>query len=679
MNWHAPLLAPLLVGAAWLTSSSVAGHQDRSGQAPVFRSGVELVVVDVGVVDKQGHPVRGLVPADFVVTVDGQPRRVVTAEYVDVAAEIDLRTEVAAVSTNEGAGVGRQFVFVVDTSTLEAGDARRVTGAASRLFSRLSFADRTALYSLPLGRSMMFTWRHDRVIDALQQTVVGGYTSTTWEYGSLTEARDIATRRELTLRDVAERSCATARVQTPAPPAGGNPAEPGQGTPPGGSAPASADPALGGRDQCMREIQANAQMTWNMVRANSLSSVSALRQLFSTLRNVSGDKTVVLISGGWPLDDNEQTSLLNSVADDAAAARATLLTVFVPRSTISASRRSMSHTPLSDRDLHLWPLETLASMTGGESFRADAAPEATFERMGRALAGYYRIGVERNATDLNAGARRMKVQVSGGDVSVRARGYFDATRFEDRNWSARLASALGSPVPATAVPLRVTNYIGADPDDPAYVRIVLAGEASRLQPGEAVMQLVVRDMDGRNIVTGDQRLGKLDGGTALFATNVRVTPGSYVVRLAVMDGAGRVGSVDHRVEARPVSLGSIAVTGPILVNAPTDDINALYFDVNGIKPGERLALEVGLAGGVAPDGVGVVFEVASSPSGPALVQEAARVLTGHGRAAPVLAQAVADVRALPPGEYFVRVNLRSGDQPLGQLHRGFSILEAVLR
>src|SRR5215207_10665575 len=48
-------------------------QQAQQGQTPTFRSGVELVTVDVGVVDRQGQPMRGLTASDFTVMVAGQP------------------------------------------------------------------------------------------------------------------------------------------------------------------------------------------------------------------------------------------------------------------------------------------------------------------------------------------------------------------------------------------------------------------------------------------------------------------------------------------------------------------------------------------------------------------------------------------------------------------------------
>jgi hypothetical protein len=167
----------------------------------------------VGVVDKRGVPLRGLTPADFVVTVGGQPRRVVTAEFIDqgaAQAAAPAEPEVGSVSTNEGTGVGRLFAFIVDENTLDPGGARRVADAAGSFLSRLTFADRSAVMVLPTGPSVAFTWAHDRVRSTLQRVVGMGRPVTGWEYGSLGEARDIAAHDTFALRIVGERVCGTA-------------------------------------------------------------------------------------------------------------------------------------------------------------------------------------------------------------------------------------------------------------------------------------------------------------------------------------------------------------------------------------------------------------------------------------------------------------------------------------
>ena len=93
------------VGAAFFAIEGPALSAQQAApdqQPPAFRSGVEVVTVDVGVVDKQGRPMRGLTAADFVVTVAGQQRRVVTAEFVERAAPSPSTTVPA--SADRGAG-----------------------------------------------------------------------------------------------------------------------------------------------------------------------------------------------------------------------------------------------------------------------------------------------------------------------------------------------------------------------------------------------------------------------------------------------------------------------------------------------------------------------------------------------------------------------------------------------
>ena len=167
-------------------------------------------------------------------------------------------------------------------------------------------------------------------------------------------------------------------------------------------------------------------------------------------------------------------------------------------------------------------------------------------------------------------ARRMKVQVPRGGATVRAREIFDVRTYEDRDWAARLASALDGPVPATGVGLRVTSYLSADPDDATRLRLLVVRRSAPAQPGEATFQLAVSDLKGKKIPAG--RGAARRRRTATRCRSRRTSPcrpGSYIVRLGVMDSAGRVGSVDHRVEARDVPLGSLTATGPVLVRVPS--------------------------------------------------------------------------------------------------------------
>src|SRR4029079_6539192 len=53
-----------------------------TSQKPVFTSAVDVVSVDVTVVEKYGKPVEDLGRNDFILTVDGQPRKIASAQFV---------------------------------------------------------------------------------------------------------------------------------------------------------------------------------------------------------------------------------------------------------------------------------------------------------------------------------------------------------------------------------------------------------------------------------------------------------------------------------------------------------------------------------------------------------------------------------------------------------------------
>jgi VWFA-related protein len=704
----------LVLGGAALWAQQAASQQLP---IPTFRTGVELVTVDVGVVDRQGLPMRGLTPTDFTVTVAGVPRKVVSADYVDTRGRKEPSGEPGVISTNDTAGLGRLFVFVVDQGTLEPGNVRHVARSASRFFNNLTFVDRSALMLLPAGPNVNFTWAHDRVRDALGRVIGQSVNDATWEFGSLTEARDIANRSLLALRNVGQRECGRAIsdpfggssgggpiVTAPTPGgSGGTQGGGGGGGTQGGAGGGAAGGATQGGgaggggggggggvgggggtrsgsglgDSCTRDLQMRAEWAWRGALMTSQTSINSLRQLLAALERVRGDKTVILISGGWPLDEREQHTLMSTLASEAAAARATLYTLFVPGTAGSASRRMMSSTPANDTYLLSAPLDTVSSMTGGNSYRAEVGADAVFERLSRELSGFYRLGVEKDAADADGKGRKMKVQVARSGVNVRARDVFDVRTYEDRDWAARLSSALEAPIPATAVALRVTSYLTADPDDPTRVKIILSGEASRLDPGEATVQLLVRDLDGKKLLAGEQPIGEPRGDGLSFTANVPIAPGGYVLRLAVIDGAGRVGSVDHRVDARRMPLGPVTATGPVLLRLPVPGQGEPRLAVDTVRQDERLAVQIDLDGEpMQVQNAEVDFEIARDAAGPSLVHAPATLQ--KLRPGALLAQGVSDMRVLPPGSYIARVKIRSGTAVLGEIRRPFTLSEAPL-
>jgi VWFA-related protein len=119
------------IGAVAIMSFVVAIHvlgaarQDTPQPVPRFRTGVELVRLDVSVLDRDRRPVRGLGPADFTILEDGQPQNVAAFDTIDLpdvaearSAEAPWAREVAPdVRSNADFRNRRVVVIVVDDAT----------------------------------------------------------------------------------------------------------------------------------------------------------------------------------------------------------------------------------------------------------------------------------------------------------------------------------------------------------------------------------------------------------------------------------------------------------------------------------------------------------------------------------------------------------------------------------
>ena len=131
------------LGIAACGSMLLAGPHAQ--QPPVFRTGVDLVTVDVTVLDGSGTPIEGLGADRFEVRVDNASRRIVWAEYVrhhlvptpapDPRGHFD---------TNEGRNPGRLILVAVDQTHVRRIEGRAALAAAASFIDALEPADRVA-------------------------------------------------------------------------------------------------------------------------------------------------------------------------------------------------------------------------------------------------------------------------------------------------------------------------------------------------------------------------------------------------------------------------------------------------------------------------------------------------------------------------------------------------------
>lgn len=65
-----------------LAATAAAAQQAQAPPQPTFRTGVDVITVDVGAIDSRGQPITDLHAPEFTVKIDGQVRRVVSADLV---------------------------------------------------------------------------------------------------------------------------------------------------------------------------------------------------------------------------------------------------------------------------------------------------------------------------------------------------------------------------------------------------------------------------------------------------------------------------------------------------------------------------------------------------------------------------------------------------------------------
>jgi VWFA-related protein len=272
--------------AAWTCGSILA-----SGQQPI-RTGVEVVVIDAQVVDREGNPVAALTPTDFDVTIDGKRRNVANAALVQYSTARVLTPGTS--STGEPrAGERRRFILAVDEQSFAPGAAKAAMEAARRFVDQLAPDDLVGLYTYPGGGTSGELTTDHAVRKGLDR-IVGMLDPPPSVYNlSKSEITDISSGDAEALMRVAARECST-----------------------GGSS-------------CRRGIHADAVALAGYMEMQLAASLAGLRGLIGGLAEIEGRKTLVLVSGGLFASDRSggrvnMGSEIRELGREAAQANLTL-------------------------------------------------------------------------------------------------------------------------------------------------------------------------------------------------------------------------------------------------------------------------------------------------------------------------------------------------------------------
>ena len=622
-------------------------------QPPVFRVGVELLEVDVSVVDGEGEPIADLSGSEFAVSIDGKPRLVVSAQFVDLRpAATASRTATAAApavsySANTTGGRGRVIVLAIDRDSIAFSEGREVMAAAGAFLDTLGPNDQVALLTVPPpGPAVGFTTDHRLVKEHLELAVgVGTSRVRTTQADTLSAAEAMAINSNLGLGAAA----AQAMIQACGIAEDSNP--------------------------CVMALLEEARRIAADVRRETMESVWTLERLLEGFREIEGRKSVVWISEGLITDNGNELFGVRSLA---AAAQASVHVILLDEPYLSVAS-------LEDRYNEELGLRLMASFTGGTLHRVIRHADRAFARIERETSGYYLLGVEPREDDLDGNRHEIDVSVQRPGAHLRARrevihrsGAGQPTGTAEE----RLRRLLGSPVAVSDLPLRVATYTYREADS-SRVRVLIASDFERnlADPAVTFGYLLVGE-DGEIAASGGgpAQIGPADRpqGPLIEQLDVIVVePGRYTLKLAAVEDGGRNGSVAHAFDACRTSDAAFAVSDLLLAAAPAGENAAVRPLVEPWLADGRLMtyLELYTDDPAGLDDVQVRIDVAGDPAGTALVSQAGEPVA-TGATAVHAVSTMLRVDLLPPGSYVARATVTGGGEELGRLSRPFQIVRA---
>jgi VWFA-related protein len=433
----------------------MAANAVGTARQPTFRSGVDLVTVDAAVLDGDGRPVPGLGAEDFRIDVDGRPRRIVSAQFVDLSGPADRPAlpPAAHFSSNAGAGDGRIVVIAVDETHIRRLEGRRALEAASQFIDVLPAIDRVGAFALTTETSLTLT--RDRV--ALRRrlaAMLGRGDLSTGQFNlGISEAVEIAEGSRTRLADAVLRECGRSLTEYV------NNAR-------------AADDSSSARDSCPEQLEQQSRAVAQQAHAQARTSLAALEALIARLKDLPGPKTIVLVSEGMIVDPRRID--LSRLAAGAQAARVTIYSLLLEIPLFDATQERVSPSADRDRQVREDGVDRVAGAARGAVFRQVGSDAAPLARIVRELSGHYLLAFEASEGDRDARAHRIRVTMASGRQLVRARTHFSMPATAPPARGAQLSALLRASSPATELPLRVATYTYAEPE-----RRALASSSAR--------------------------------------------------------------------------------------------------------------------------------------------------------------------------------------------------------
>lgn len=563
----------ILSKAAPVPQTTVTQNQPRR----VFRSGLNLVSVDVIVRDKSGAVVRGLTQADFEVREDGKAQEISSFSFEEITSKAvpaiesagllegveakvkEDATRAAAVTSATPAAppaadlpvpmtsdmlAGRRLITLVfDVSSMQPEDVQRAVDSARKYVDeKMTQADLIAVTTVGSTLTVLTDFTADRA------KVSNALATLAYTEGTATEA-------------------------------------------PAASTAATDEAAAAADDTATVADAAELDMFNNDVR------LRALKTLAEALSPIEQKKAILYFSAGMQRSGQDNQVELRSAINAAVRANVTIyaidtrgLQAVVPggdaRQASGRGQDMFSGRGVQQQFAQLASsqdtLTSLAADTGGRAFTDSNDFGEAFARVQRDMSAYYLLGYSSTNPTKDGRFRRIQVRVKRDGFRVEARaGYYadrDFTHTSRTDREAQLEEQLFTAMSPTDLPVLVTGSWFRLAPDKYYVPIALTvpGSAVPVANDKDPVTLDVLGMvrDERNFPVGRFRETlKLPPGTGttlagkqiLYQSGVTLPPGRFSVKVIVRENTnGSMGSFEAPVIVPELKQAPMKVSSVIL-------------------------------------------------------------------------------------------------------------------
>ncbi|MGE5815409.1 MAG: hypothetical protein ACM36C_13050 [Acidobacteriota bacterium] len=648
--------------AALCVSPSVLRSQNQPVRTTQrFRTGIEIIRLEVTAIGGEGRAIPDLTAADFDVKIDGTPRQVRFARRTGVAtgsggAGAPTTVFPGSYATNSRSGSGRAVLFAVDLDSIRAGTERRILDTAARLVDALGPNDAVGLAPIP-GKFVDLTREHGPVSDAVRTlhgtniAPTGRHELTIEEAVAFERAGQPNDRGEIVGGDqtiigrVIERECDAEESKR---------------------RPATQDNPL--RLICPAEIQREARERLAYERMHVQALLSSLSSIAERLQHVDAPRTIVLISGGL-IFESEGLTWFRQAERALKQANVTLYAVHVDQPFADASvSRSQDVQAYAARERETG-LANVATMAGGVFFTGVGTPGGAFDRVKAEMSNGYELGVE--ALERDAQQPSLRVEVALKRPGVRLRYRPEVNFLPALNPTAKLANLITQPIDVLDLPIDAAAYTVRG-DEPDTVRVLFVAELGRSLTVADPVQYAIAIKDAGKTAFETNGTATRTGDIARIQFATQLPPAAYRVRIAAVDGSGRGGSLDVPVSVGLRAAGEIHLSDLILgqtgatfapaIQSPAGQLLGSYIELYSAEPA-RFA------------DAAVRFELRRAGEAPVLaIANGTLRQTDSDRRQ--VAQGSISGADLPPGDYTVSAVVDVAGRPVGKVSRSIIVTEA---